>query len=54
MSSISLQPVEVDDAGTPPAVTEAGFERKTLVLRDMCLTHSTTWSQARRWSSVVF
>ena len=33
---------EADDTGTPPAVTEAGFERMTLVLRDMCLTHSTT------------
>ena len=33
---------EADDTGTPPAVTEAGFERMILVLREMCLTHLTT------------
>ena len=33
---------EADDTGTPPAVTEAGFERMTLVLREMCLTQLTT------------
>ena len=41
---------EADDTGTPPAVTEAGFERMTLVLREMCLTHLTTTAQNRSWS----
>ena len=37
---------EADDTGTPPAVTEAGFERMTLVLREMCLTHLTTTARS--------
>ena len=31
---------EADDSGTPPTVTEVGFERMTFVLKDVCLTHS--------------
>ena len=31
---------EADDTGTPPTVTEAGFEHVTFVLESKCLTHS--------------
>ena len=33
---------EADDTGTPPTLTEVGFERMSLVLRHVRLTHSTT------------
>ena len=36
---------EADDSGTPATVTELGLEHITLVLKDMCLTHSATAAQ---------
>ena len=53
MSSISPSHIEeVDDTVNPPAVTEVGFKRMTLVMSDVCLTHSATAAQNHDYAAI--